>query len=145
MIFSLIDTLNYLSEYREVVQTFQGVYAALKPGGVFFFDVHNMNSLKETFEGYSYHEDYPTFTYLWDTYLEEAEDNIKLYHELSFFIEETPGFYKRLDESHLQVVFPSATYLKTLKQVGFRDIIMLADFKKEKDPNAAKYQYICVK
>ena len=43
---STLDSLNYLTRVRDLQETFKKVYAALKPGGAFIFDVNTPYKLR---------------------------------------------------------------------------------------------------
>ena len=40
------DSLNYLQTEKEILQTFDRVYAHLNQGGLFLFDVHSINKMR---------------------------------------------------------------------------------------------------
>jgi SAM-dependent methyltransferase len=49
------DSLNYLIEYEELVQTFQGVSRALKDGGLFAFDMNTIYGLAVNWQHHPAH------------------------------------------------------------------------------------------
>ncbi len=135
IIYSFLDSINYLTSLVEVKKTFQNVYNALKEKGTFLFDVHSLYKVFNIFDGYCYNETNEFVTYLWNTYVEKTAQYSTVYHELSFFMKQQSGLYKRLDEYHEQVVFPLETYLTILKEVGFKIDDILFDFDLSKNEN----------
>jgi SAM-dependent methyltransferase len=144
LIFSFLDTINYLTSFDALKETFTGIYHSLKEEGVFLFDIHVKEHVEAVFQDYFYHADFEDFTYLWDTDLEQVRDATNLYHHLSFFIPNQEGLYERVDEEHHQVIYPLKTYIDFLHEVGFKSIDVLEDFE-AKQVNPQKYIVICKK
>ncbi|HEY8435477.1 MAG TPA: class I SAM-dependent methyltransferase [Haloplasmataceae bacterium] len=144
-IYSLIDTINYLTCEEDVLKTFRGVYASLKPNGLFIFDVHNKDYIEQVFLDYSYHAEFEDFTYLWDTALDIAPKQTTIRHELVFFVHLKDHLYQRLEEEHIQVAFLPELYRSLLQAAGFAEIDIQSDFAHGISPHATKYQFICRK
>lgn len=145
VVFSLIDTMNYLKDASALEQAIKGVYTSLVDGGVFLFDIHNKAYIEDVFDDYSHHEVHESYTYLWDTFLEKDENSTEILHQLTFFIEDSSGSYERRDEEHLQKVFELPFYIQLLEETGFKSIQVQSDFEEGIDIRAAKYQLICIK
>lgn len=122
------DSLNYLTDPRDVEQTFASVYRALRPGGIFLFDVHSLYKIREIFGNETFHWVDDDLVYIWDCQLEESDE---IYHFLTFFAKEDDGLYRRFEETHVQRGY-SAQQLQTwLVDAGFVNIRLQADFQNE--------------
>lgn len=124
-----IDSINYVADEAAVKRTLEKVYAALRPGGQLFFDVHSLFKMDEIFlEGpFTYDED--GVNYVWHT--EEGEFPHSVYHNMTFFVETESGLYERFDEEHFQRTFDVAQYVAWLREAGFSAVEVSADFGDE--------------
>lgn len=124
-----IDSLNYLSEQQEVVQTFKGIHSALKSGGKLLFDVHSTFKTDVIFMEGPFTFDNGHIAYIWET--EEGDAEHSVYSELAFFIREDNGLYRRFDENHQQRTFHVYEYVDMLREAGFTVERIFADWEDE--------------
>jgi ubiquinone/menaquinone biosynthesis C-methylase UbiE len=121
-----IDSLNYLETEEDVQQTIQGAYAALKDGGQLFFDVHSIHKMDELFmDGPFTYED-EDVAYIWHT--DAGEHPHSVYHDLTFFMKTANGLYERFEESHFQRSYDVDDYVTWLRQAGFSEVQVTADW-----------------
>ncbi|MBU9722530.1 MULTISPECIES: class I SAM-dependent DNA methyltransferase [Bacillaceae] len=125
------DGLNYLPDSEAVKQTFRNVFNALKPGGIFLFDVHSPYKMTNIFNDQLYGEDRTDISYLW--FCNPGDKPLSVEHALTFFIRRQDGTYDRLDEEHFQRTFSPEDYKEWLSDVGFIDIEVTSDFGREKE------------
>lgn len=121
------DSLCYMEDEVELGQAFEQVYAQLKTGGRFLFDVHSTYQTDQVFPGYSYHDNAEDFAFVWDTYADEPPHSVV--HELTFFVKEADGRFQRYDEVHEERTYELLTYEILLEQVGFKNVQIYADFE----------------
>ncbi|HFI0113996.1 TPA: class I SAM-dependent methyltransferase [Streptococcus suis] len=124
------DSLCYMADQEAVLRVFEGVHSVLNQGGTFLFDVHSIYQMEEVFAGYSYHENYEDFAFVWDTY--EGEHKHSIVHELTFFVKDEDSQEERFirrDEVHEERTYPIETYVECLKQAGFASVEVFADFE----------------
>lgn len=132
------DGLNYLLDEEDVKETFMRVAEILPPGGVFLFDVHSIYKIEHIFNDQLYGENGETVSYLWFAYSGEESNSVD--HTLSFFIKDEDGRYSRLDEEHSQRTFPITAYEKWLKEAGFHQIEVTADYGR-REPSDTDERY----
>lgn len=127
MISIICDSLNYVVEIEDVMNTFNHVYHHLNDGGTLLFDVHTIHKMETQFNHQTYVDDREELTLLWQA--EQGEEANSAYHDLTFFIyDQTSAQYSRFDETHYQVTLPKAQYIEMLKLVGFKHIKTFYDF-----------------
>ncbi len=125
---SYCDVINYITDQEKLASALQRIYHSLNEDGVFLFDVHSMNHVKNEMVDQLFSEVYDDLAYIWFCYPGDHEGEMT--HELTFFLKEA-GHYQRFEEFHHQRTHPIATYLKMLNDAGFKDIQLFADFQTE--------------
>ncbi|MEW9667321.1 class I SAM-dependent methyltransferase [Ammoniphilus sp. 3BR4] len=126
-IVSFCDSLNYLTEPGDILQTFRRVHQALKPGGVFLFDVHSIYKINHVFADQTFTLVEDDICYIWDCSLVGEE---KVTHDLTIFVKEGQ-LYKRFEEMHVQQGYSHEAIVGWLEEAGFRLIDCSADFTEE--------------
>lgn len=96
---SVCDSLNYLLEDEDVIQTFRLVNNYLDPQGLFIFDFNTVYKYKEVIGDATIAENREDCSFIWENYYHEQE-KINEY-EITFFIKEGE-FYRRFGETHFQ-------------------------------------------
>ena len=105
-VFSICDSLNYITEPEELKQVFRWVNNYLDPGGIFIFDFNTEYKYREVLGDQTIAESREDCSFIWDNYYYE-EERINEY-ELNLFIREdaeseTEGdLNRRFRETHFQ-------------------------------------------
>ncbi|AYX89983.1 class I SAM-dependent DNA methyltransferase [Staphylococcus cohnii] len=124
------DSLNYLTEYGDVLSTFQQVYHHLELNeGVFMFDVHTEHKMNTLFNNQSYIDETENVFLAWEAI--RGEEPLSVWHDMTFFIKQSDNLYKRFDESHYQRTYSKEVYTKMLESCGFKHITTFVDFEFE--------------
>ena len=106
--------------------TFERVYQHLNKNGVFIFDVHTVHKMKTLFNNKSYiDESDNVFCRLGCNMWEEP---LSVYHEMTFFVSQQNGLYRRFDESHYQRTYDEQIYRNLLQDVGYHSVKTFTDF-----------------
>jgi SAM-dependent methyltransferase len=124
-----IDSINYVTDEAEVVETLKRIFNSLREGGQLLFDVHSLNYVENYLDGSPFTYDDGEITYIWHT--EEGEYEHSVYHQMTFFVANEDGTYDRFDEEHFQRTFPIGYYKQLLQQIGFQHVEVTADFTNE--------------
>ncbi|GIP39556.1 methyltransferase [Paenibacillus sp. J31TS4] len=125
-VLSFCDCLNYLTEEEDVAQTFRQTAAALRPGGLFAFDVHTVRQLAEYAETQPFLLDEEDIAYIWTCDFDEERTEIE--HALTIFAREGSGLFRRYEETHIQRAYPLDRLERMLSEAGFSEIRVTADF-----------------
>ncbi len=126
-VISCCDSPSYLLEEDDVKRMFQRVFAHLKPGGHFLFDVHSPYKIVNVYGDNTFTLDEPEIAYIWQCFTDPLRFEVE--HQLTFFIHEQNGCYRRLEEVHVQRAYHALSLEKWLRDAGFVDVVVTADFQ----------------
>ncbi|MFD2446133.1 class I SAM-dependent DNA methyltransferase [Bacillus sp. CGMCC 1.16607] len=122
------DSINYLSNEQEVVDTLEGAYKHLSNQGLFLFDVHSEFKMEHIFKNQTFTLNDENLCYIWNCF--EGEFPLSVEHELTFFVKDaTSEKYDRIEEYHFQRTFAINQYIKWLEQAGFETLHILGDLE----------------
>lgn len=124
-----IDSINYVTDEQKVYETLQRIYDSLRDGGQLFFDVHSLFKMNEIFLDGPFTYDDGEITYVWHT--EPGEFEHSIYHQMTFFVQTENGLFERFDEEHFQRTFNFTQFENWLKEIGFSQIDITADWTTE--------------
>ena len=115
-IISVCDSLNYLLEEEELVQTFRLVNNYLDPKGIFIFDFNTVYKYKEVIGDATIAENREDCSFIWENYYhEEAEINE---YDLTIFVKEEDGRFRKFEENHYQRGYCLEQMKQALEQAG---------------------------
>ena len=117
-VFSICDSLNYITEPEELRQVFRWVNNYLDPGGIFIFDFNTEYKYREVLGDQTIAESREDCSFIWDNYYDE-EDRINEY-ELSLFVRsaEDPELYRKYQEVHYQKAYTLEKIKTLLEKAG---------------------------
>lgn len=124
-ILCLCDSMNYITEDKDLAKVFKNAYNHLKDNGIFIFDINSYYKLKNIIGNNTFVEDKDDIYYVWENYFDDEQSICEFY--LTFFIREN-GFYRRFDEKHIQRAYCVDYIKKTLGEVGFTHIMEYEGF-----------------
>lgn len=120
---SVCDSLNYLLEEEDVIETFRLVNNYLDPKGLFIFDFNTVYKYKEVIGDATIAENREDCSFIWENYYHE-EDEINEY-EVTFFIKEGELF-RRFEETHYQRGYTPGQMKDFLAKAGL-EFVSMAD------------------
>lgn len=137
-IISFCDCFNYLLEPEDLADAFRQTYEGLAPGGVFAFDMHTPYQLQSYWESQPFILNEDDVAYIWTCDFDSERCEIE--HGLTVFVKEEAGLgaaaggdrFVRIDETHRQRAYPLDQVTALLKEAGFDDISVYADFQWKK-------------
>ncbi|NLW22682.1 MAG: class I SAM-dependent methyltransferase [Tissierellia bacterium] len=119
-VISICDSINYILEDEDLLDTFRNVRNHLKDDGIFLFDINSYYKLKNVIGNNTFVEDRTSLFYVWQNYFDDEENIAKFY--LTFFIEDGGGLYVRFDEEHIERAYHIDEIVKILKLASFKEI-----------------------
>ena len=134
-IVSVCDSINYVLENQEVIDTFKLVNNFLYPGGVFIFDFNTLHKYRDVIGDTTIAENREDCSFIWDNYYHEDE-HINEY-DLTIFVR-TPGeedVFRRFSETHYQRGYTVEEMKVYLKEAGL-ELVKIIDADTHKAPTA---------
>ena len=126
-VFCLLDSLNYLDQPQDCKKTIERVYKALKPGGVFLFDVNTPEKLRGL-DGQVFLDENEESYCVWRAEFDE-EDNC-CYYGIDLFQKEG-NRWKRSFEQHCEYAYDPQELAKWLAEAGFARVEQYGDCRQE--------------
>ncbi len=117
------DGVNYLTGDRRVRAFFEAAHAALRPGGALAFDISSPYKLRHVLGDGFFGEERDDVAYLWQNRLEGDV----LTMDLTFFIREADGRYRRVAETHRQRAHEPEHLARLLEESGFSGVRIYGD------------------
>lgn len=125
---SMCDSINYITDYDDLVQVFRLVNNYLDPKGMFIFDLKTINNYKNIGEQVIA-EDRDECSFIWDNYFDE-NDNINEY-QLSVFVKGIDGRYDKFTEEHYQKAYTLKEIKRALSEAGLKFVTAYNAFTRE--------------
>ena len=99
-VISACDSVNYITDEKELEQVFRLVNNYLDPKGIFIFDFNTEYKYREVLGNQTIAEDRDDCSFIWKNYY--YEDQQMNEYELTLFIKEEKELYRKYQELHLQ-------------------------------------------
>ncbi len=136
---SLCDSINYITEWDDLVQVFRLVNNYLDPKGLFVFDLKTEYLFQEIGEQVIA-ENREECSFIWDNFYDE-EERINEY-ELSLFVRGEDGRYDKYVEEHYQRAYSIEEIKRALEEAGMEFVQALRAFTEEEPDEHDERIYI---
>lgn len=114
--YSICDSLNYLTDFRDLVQVFRLVNNYLDPGGIFIFDFNTPEEYRSPLRQAPIVETQDGDTMIWENFWEEETRQNE--HRLTFFLQEEDGRFEKIEEVHRQKAWTADEMRRALSEAG---------------------------
>jgi len=137
------DSLNYLLELEDLRKTFEGATRALRPGGVFIFDMNSLFGLAKVWREagcYVKNESAGTFEiHRHDYDFETGIGSVMI----TCFLKDN-GHWRRFDEEHRERAYPHQEILGLLSDAGLQTLASWGSFRDRSvvTPESGRIWYI---
>ncbi|MGN0348669.1 MAG: class I SAM-dependent DNA methyltransferase [Roseburia sp.] len=142
-VISSCDSLNYLLEEEDLKKVFRLVNNYLDPKGIFLFDLNTVYKYKEILGEATRSESREAGSFIWENYFDE-ETKINEY-DLTLFIREERGLYRKYEETHYQRAYSLETIKKLLSEAGMEFVAAYDAFTKEPVKEESERMHIIAK
>lgn len=145
-IFSICDSLNYITEPEDLKQVFYWVNNYLDPDGVFIFDFNTAYKYSELLGNRTIAENREECSFIWDNYYYE-EERINEY-ELSLFIKDeeisagSGDIYRKYQEIHFQRAYTLEEMKQLVKSSGMKFFAAYDAFTREAPSENSERIYV---
>ncbi len=119
-VISVCDSVNYLLEDEEVIETFRLVNNYLYPGGVFIFDFNTVYKYEQVIGDTTIAENREDCSFIWDNFYHE-EEHINEY-DLTIFVKEKKELFRKFSETHYQRGYTLEEMKKFVEKAGLKFI-----------------------
>ena len=119
-IVSVCDSINYVTDERELKEVFSLVNNYLDPRGIFVFDFNTEYKYRELLGDRVIAEEREECSFIWDNYY-NAEDKMNEY-QLTLFVqnEDDKDLYRRYQEVHYQRAYTLEKIKTLIEKAGLR-------------------------
>ncbi len=139
---SICDSMNYILDDEDLLDVFKLVHNYLDNDGIFIFDMNTMYKYREILADNTFAEDREESSFIWENFYDEEEE-INQY-DLSLFVQEEDGRYRKYEETHLQRAYEQETVEALLKESGLELLHVYEAFTKEVPAeDAQRIYYVC--
>jgi len=95
----LLDSINYLTDKRDVRKLLRRVNNYLNPGGLFIFDINSAYKLEKVLGNNVFYSIEDDIAYVWQNSYDKKKKTCRF--DLTFFVKQN-GLYRRFDEVHFE-------------------------------------------
>lgn len=117
-VISVCDSINYLLEEEEILQTFRLVHNYLYPGGVFIFDFNTVYKYANVIGDATIAENREDCSFIWENYYHQEEE-INEYDLTIFARNKGEERFLRFQETHYQRGYQLEQMCRLVKEAGF--------------------------
>lgn len=118
-IISMCDSINYITEEKELLEVFKLVNNYLEPKGLFVFDINTIYKFRDILGDNSFCETTEDSAYTWENYYDENEKINEFY--TNFFIKDNEtGLYMRHEEFHYEKGYEINKIKELLERAGLK-------------------------
>lgn len=129
-IISICDSINYILDEKDLLQTFNNVRRHLSKDGIFIFDINSHYKLKHIIGNNTFIEEGEDVYYIWQNFFQDKENIAEFY--ITFFTKDVDGKYIRFEEEHMERAYYIEEILQLLKTSNFNEIHLYGDLSFEK-------------
>ena len=139
---SICDSMNYILDDEDLLDVFKLVHNYLDNDGIFVFDMNTMYKYQQILADNTFAEDREESSFIWGNYYDE-EDEINQY-DLTLFVREEDGRYRKYEETHLQRAYEQETVEELIKEAGLELLHVYDAFTKELPAeDSQRIYYVC--
>ena len=139
---SICDSMNYILEDEDLLDVFKLVHNYLDNEGIFVFDMNTMYKYENILADNTFAEDREESSFIWDNFYDEEEE-INQY-DLSIFVKEEDGRYRKYEETHLQRAYEQKCVEGLIKESGLELLHVYDAFTKNSPAeDSQRIYYVC--
>ena len=142
-VISVCDSVNYLLEEEDLIETFRLVNNYLYPGGIFIFDFNTVYKYEHVIGDTTIAENRDDCSFIWENYYHEKE-HINEY-DLTIFVreDEEEERFRRFSETHYQRGYSLEEMTRLIESAGLTLVAALdADTHKKPTENSERIYMI---
>ena len=139
-VISVCDSLNYLLEEEDLVETFRLVNNYLDPKGIFIFDFNTVYKYSQVIGDTTIAENREECSFIWENYYHEEEEINE--YDLTIFVKEEELF-RKFQENHFQRGYRLEQMKKALSKAGM-EFVTAMDADTHEEVTAQSERIYCI-
>ncbi len=137
-----LDSLNYLTNEKELDKCFSLVNNFMNDGGLFVFDINTPHKFRNIYGNNAYILENEDVFCAWQNTFDEESGICDF--DLTFFAENDDGMYDRFDEHQCERMYTDECMRKSLTDNGFEVLGVFSDFDfTEYKDTDERWYYVC--
>ncbi len=137
---SICDSMNYILEEEELKEVFLRVKEYLQTGGIFIFDMNTLHKYRDMIGETTIAENREEGSFIWDNYF--YEDEMVNEYELTLFIREENGLFRKYEETHYQKAYELDTVKRLIEEADLKFVTAYDAFTREPVNRDSERMYI---
>ena len=137
---SICDSMNYILEEEELKEVFLRVKEYLQTGGIFIFDMNTLHKYRDMIGETTIAENRDEGSFIWDNYF--YEDEMVNEYELTLFIREENGLFRKYEETHYQRAYELDMVKRLIEEAGLKFVTAYDAFTREPVNRDSERMYI---
>ena len=137
---SICDSMNYILEEEDLKEVFLRVKEYLQTGGIFIFDMNTLHKYRDMIGETTIAENRDEGSFIWDNYF--YDDEMVNEYELTLFIREEKGLFRKYEETHYQRAYELDTVKRLIEEAGLKFVTAYDAFTKEPVNRDSERMYI---
>lgn len=135
-----LDSLNHITDYEELCESFRRIALFLESQRLFIFDVNTVYKHRDILSGKTFVYDVDDVYCVWQN--SECDDDLQVDINLDFFYKQE-GKYTRLSESFTERAYTNAQLKSALANAGFEIVAVFGD-ESFSEPEATEQRIVYV-
>lgn len=122
-VISVCDSMNYLLEEADILETLKSVNNYLYPKGIFIFDFNTVHKYRDIIGDATIAENQEECSFIWENYYYLQEEVNE--YDLTVFVKEEDGRYSKFCETHYQRGYTLKQMKHLVKEAGMEFVAAL--------------------
>lgn len=118
---SVCDSLNYILEEEELLDTFRLINNYLYPDGLFIFDFNTLYKYKQVIGDTVIAENRDDCSFIWENYYHEEEEINE--YDVTIFVQEKEDMFRKFTETHFQRGYTVEQMTTLLEKAGLELVV----------------------
>ena len=136
---SICDSINYITDARDLMKVFRLVNNYLDIGGVFIFDVNTLHYYRDVLGSRTICDNRGECSLIWENEY-DRRSRINTF-ELTLYMEQQDGLYSRHEETHYQRAYELGMITRMLEKAGMKVERCYRAFTKHKGSEGCERVY----
>ncbi len=142
-IYSVCDSVNYITDKEDLLQVFRWVNNYLDPKGVFIFDFNTEHKYRDVIGQQTIAENRDDCSFIWENFYDN-DTKINTY-ELTLFLEVEDGLFERQEEVHYQRGYTLEEMKELIEKSGMEFVTAYDAFTKNAPDEKSERVYVIAK